>query len=109
MMSRWISEVPPAMLAARLHSHWRAHGPADRPDRSPAPATDKPASDRCWVMAVQASFTQLDSGPGSSPRSRRDRVRKLCSRSTPKRDPGLGQGVGQLRVVERPADRAASS
>ena len=28
MMSRCTCDVPPAMPAALLHSHWRAHGPA---------------------------------------------------------------------------------
>ena len=81
MMSRWISDVPPAML-----------GPAPEPLPCPGPGRgggvpsdhEQRRLARCWVMAVHVSLTQLDSGPGSSPRPRRVRVRRLCSRSTPR-------------------------
>ena len=99
MMSRCTWDVPPAIPAALLHSHWRAHGPASAPDGS-RPITMSAASEKPWVMAVHVSLIQLDSGPGSSPRPRRVNVRRLWSRSTPRSMYDPGQGVGDHGVVE---------
>ena len=62
MIVRWISEVPPAMLPAFDHSHCRCHLPQIGDAGS---TTSRASSDRCWLRSVYASFTQLDSGPGS--------------------------------------------
>ena len=54
-------------------------------------------------MSVQASFTQLDSAPGSRPRPSRERVRQLCRRRIRERDERLRQAVGDLGIVEHAA------
>ena len=51
-------------------------------------------------MSVHASFTQLDSGPGSRPRPRRESVRQLCSRRSAQLDERVDQAVDDLGVVE---------
>ena len=99
-MSRCTCEVPPAMPAALLHNHCRAQGPASADDGS-RPGTRSAASDSPCVMAVHVSLTQLDSGPGSSPRPSRVRVRRLCRRSTWRSIEALRQRVSHQRIIQR--------
>ena len=88
MIVRWISEVPPAIVAALDQSHCRCHFPAmELPSASPhrgalASSTSSAASDSVWVMSAHVSLTTLDSGPGSSPWVSRVKVRQLCCRNT---------------------------
>jgi hypothetical protein len=73
MIVRWISEVPPAMLAALLHSHCRCQRPSPgflaAPFHSGAapPKSSSATSPMRWVAVVQASLTTLDSAPGWPP------------------------------------------
>ena len=100
MTLRWTSEVPPAMLAALLHNHWRCQKPHIG---ASAPRTESAADDKSCVMCDQVSLTQLDSGPGAMPLASFERVRQLWVLNTTRETYASTSASAHRGIVERAA------